>query len=80
MGLLRMAGVPFVGCDMSSSSISMDKVFTKQVLESKASQLFRSCGSQNKSGWMTTLAFKSKSLNYIVLFLLNRLIFARVSV
>ena len=35
MGLLRMAGVPFVGCDMSSSSISMDKVFTKQVLESE---------------------------------------------
>ena len=32
MGLLRMAGVPYVGCDMTSSAIAMDKVLTKQVL------------------------------------------------
>jgi D-alanine-D-alanine ligase len=32
MGLLRMAGVPFVGCDMTSSAVAMDKVLTKQVL------------------------------------------------
>ena len=32
MGLLRMAGVPYVGCDMASSAVAMDKVFTKQVL------------------------------------------------
>ncbi len=32
MGLLRMAGVPFVGCDMAASAVAMDKVFTKQVL------------------------------------------------
>ncbi len=31
MGLLRMAGVPFVGCDMSASAIAMDKATTKQV-------------------------------------------------
>src|SRR3989338_2325702 len=31
MGLLRMAGVPFAGCDMASSAIAMDKVLTKQV-------------------------------------------------
>jgi D-alanine-D-alanine ligase len=33
MGLLRMAGVPFVGCDMAASAVAMDKVLTKQVLE-----------------------------------------------
>ena len=32
MGLLRMAGVPFVGCDMAASAIAMDKALTKQVL------------------------------------------------
>lgn len=31
-GLLRMAGVPFVGCDLFASAVSMDKVLTKQVL------------------------------------------------
>ena len=31
MGLLRMANVPFVGCDMAASAVAMDKVFTKQV-------------------------------------------------
>jgi len=35
MGLLRMANVPFVGCDMASSAVAMDKVFTKQVLEAE---------------------------------------------
>lgn len=33
MGLLRMAGVPFVGCDMEASVIAMDKVLAKQVVE-----------------------------------------------
>ncbi|MDO8593961.1 MAG: D-alanine--D-alanine ligase family protein [bacterium] len=33
MGLLRMANVPFVGCDMTASAVAMDKAFTKQVLE-----------------------------------------------
>jgi D-alanine-D-alanine ligase len=32
MGLLRMANVPFVGCDMTSSAVAMDKVLTKQIL------------------------------------------------
>ncbi len=31
MGLLRMANVPFVGCDIFASTIAMDKVLTKQV-------------------------------------------------
>jgi len=33
MGLLRLAGVPYVGCDLESSAIAMDKVLTKQVTE-----------------------------------------------
>jgi D-alanine-D-alanine ligase len=32
MGLLRMASVPFVGCDLFASAVAMDKVLTKQVL------------------------------------------------
>ncbi len=35
MGLLRMAGVPFVGCDIFASAVAMDKVFTKQVLQTE---------------------------------------------
>jgi D-alanine-D-alanine ligase len=35
MGLLRMAGIPFVGCDMATSAVAMDKVLTKQVLASE---------------------------------------------
>jgi D-alanine-D-alanine ligase len=31
-GLLRMAGVPFVGCDIFASTVAMDKVLTKQVV------------------------------------------------
>ena len=32
MGLLRMANIPFVGCDIFSSAVAMDKVLTKQVV------------------------------------------------
>ncbi|TSC86095.1 MAG: D-alanine-D-alanine ligase [Parcubacteria group bacterium Gr01-1014_8] len=32
MGLLRMANVPFVGCDIFGSAVAMDKVLTKQVI------------------------------------------------
>lgn len=31
MGLLRMAGIPFVGCDIDASVIAMDKVLAKQI-------------------------------------------------
>ncbi|MEI8072842.1 MAG: D-alanine--D-alanine ligase [Candidatus Saccharibacteria bacterium] len=34
MGLLEMSGVAFVGCDMTSSAIAMDKVLAKQVTQS----------------------------------------------
>lgn len=33
MGLLRLADIPFVGCDLQASVIAMDKVLTKQVTE-----------------------------------------------
>jgi len=32
MGFLRMAGAPFVGCDLAASAVAMDKVLTKQVV------------------------------------------------
>lgn len=33
MGLLRMAGIPFVGLDMQASVIAMDKILAKQVAQ-----------------------------------------------
>jgi D-alanine-D-alanine ligase len=33
MGLLEMANVPYVGCDVASSAIAMDKVLSKQIAE-----------------------------------------------
>lgn len=35
MGLLRLANVPFVGCDLFASAVAMDKVLTKQVLSAE---------------------------------------------
>jgi len=35
MGVLRMAGVPFIGCDLAASAVAMDKVLTKQILEAE---------------------------------------------
>ncbi|PIR47745.1 hypothetical protein COV06_02000 [Candidatus Uhrbacteria bacterium CG10_big_fil_rev_8_21_14_0_10_50_16] len=35
MGVLRMANVPFVGCDLAASAVAMDKVFTKQIAEAE---------------------------------------------
>ena len=32
MGLLKMANVPFVGCDMDASVLAMDKVLAKQIV------------------------------------------------
>jgi D-alanine-D-alanine ligase len=39
MGLLRMAGVPYVGCDMQSSVVSMDKILTKIVAKEAGLQV-----------------------------------------
>ncbi|MDB5167273.1 MAG: D-alanine--D-alanine ligase [Candidatus Saccharibacteria bacterium] len=36
MGLLRMAGIPFVGSDMDASVIAMDKVLAKQVAQANS--------------------------------------------
>jgi D-alanine-D-alanine ligase len=33
MGLLEMVGVPYVGCDLRSASIAMDKVLAKQIAQ-----------------------------------------------
>jgi D-alanine-D-alanine ligase len=33
MGLLEMAGVPYVGCGMTASAIAMDKVLTKLIVQ-----------------------------------------------
>lgn len=35
MGFLRMADVPFVGCDLTASAVAMDKALTKKVLEAE---------------------------------------------
>lgn len=35
MGLLRMAEVPFVGCDIFASAVAMDKALTKQVVSTE---------------------------------------------
>lgn len=35
MGMLRMANVPFVGCDMDASVLAMDKVLAKQIAETE---------------------------------------------
>ena len=35
MGLLRLASIPFVGCDLFASAVAMDKVLTKQVLSAE---------------------------------------------
>ncbi len=35
MGLLRLANIPFVGCDLFSSAVAMDKALTKQILSSE---------------------------------------------
>lgn len=35
MGLLRMANVPFVGCDQDASVLAMDKVLAKQIAEAR---------------------------------------------
>ena len=32
-GLFQMAGIPFVGCDMTSSAVSMDKIFTNTIAD-----------------------------------------------
>ncbi len=57
MGLLEMANVPYVGCDVPSSAISMDKVLSKLIveahgIEAPVMQFFtRKQYEANMSGW-----------------------------
>ncbi len=37
-GMLRLAHVPFVGCDMTASAIAMDKLATKEILQANGIQ------------------------------------------
>ena len=41
MGVLRMANMPFVGCDMAASAVAMDKVLTKQVVSAAGLPIVR---------------------------------------
>jgi D-alanine-D-alanine ligase len=67
MGLLRMANVPFVGCDLEASVLSMDKVLSKQIAIAddiptpKYEHLFRDTYAQNSSAILNQL---EKNLNY----------------
>lgn len=42
MGLLRMSGIPFVGCDQAASVVAMDKVLSKQVASANGIDVTRS--------------------------------------
>ncbi len=53
MGLLRLSGVPFVGCDLFASSVAMDKVLTKQVLKVEGIPVV-------KDTWFTKSDWESK--------------------
>ena len=35
MGLLRMANIPFIGCDLEASALAMDKVLSKRIAEAE---------------------------------------------
>lgn len=62
MGVLRMAGIPFVGADMAASVIAMDKVLAKQVAEANKIPtstfrfLTRNEFLADQDGWTKTIA------------------------
>ena len=61
MGLLEMANVPYVGCDVPSSAIAMDKVLTKLIAEAykiptpKMQFFTKSDYSNNMDAWNKTV-------------------------
>jgi D-alanine-D-alanine ligase len=67
MGLLKMANIPFVGCDLDASVLAMDKVLAKQIAESdgipvtKYVHLFKDSYAQKSSA---KLAEIDKKLRY----------------
>ncbi len=58
MGLLRMANVPFVGCDIFASAVAMDKILTKQVLRAEGLPTV-------KDVWFMKKDFESKREKYL---------------
>lgn len=53
MGLLRMANVPFVGCDMFASAVAMDKVLTKDLVRANGVPVV-------KDVWFTKTEWENK--------------------
>jgi len=58
MGILRMAGIPFVGCDMAASAVAMDKAFTKQIMEAEGVPVVPYV-------WFTKYQWETKRDNYL---------------
>src|SRR3990167_6464158 len=58
MGLLRMANVPFVGCDLFASAVAMDKVLTKQILKAEGVPVVSDV-------WFTKEDWESKREGYL---------------
>ncbi len=49
MGVFRMAGIPFVGCDMEASVIAMNKLLSHQVVSAAGIPGYRYLGLQKKA-------------------------------
>jgi D-alanine-D-alanine ligase len=60
-GLLEMSNIPYVGCDVQTSAIGMDKVVSKKVAKSIGIPVLNDCR-LNKSAWESD---KSEFLNKI---------------
>ena len=66
-GLLEVAGIPFVGCDHTSSGVCMDKAFTKRIIaEAKAADQARAVILTRYSYDAETAAADVASLGYPV--------------
>lgn len=64
-GLLELAGVPYLGCDMESSVICMNKIITKQLLETANIQVTPYVCLEREQGYTEdTLQDMIKSLHY----------------
>lgn len=67
MGLLRLANIPFVGCDMTASAVAMDKLIAKQIAEAngiavaKYEHVFASDSATDSKGVLNRI---EKSLTY----------------
>lgn len=66
MGVLRMAGTPFVGCDMESSVIAMNKLLAHQVVSSAGVET-HPYGSATKYDWESKREVVLDSLKHLEL-------------